>query len=163
VPERLGDVRLAHPYGSVEDDRFTALEEAQRPEVADQRRRQTRVVGEVELLEGDLALEARPADALRERLGLAPADLVLKQHLEELEVAELAAAGLLEARLERGQHAGELQGLELALKLMAFHGQTSRWAKRLSGPCSWAGAVGVRSGSASRRSRPAARMPLTVR
>src|SRR5690606_12141202 len=106
---------------------------------------------------------ARPADAFREGLGLTPADLVLEQHLEELEVAEVAAACLLETRLERGQHTGELQGLELRFKLMGLHRHASRWAKRASGPCRWAGAVGVGSGSASRRSRPAARMPLTVR
>src|SRR5450756_2443905 len=86
VPEGGGDVRLAHPHGPVEQHRFAALQEAQGGEVADQRRRQSRVVSEVELLEGELALEVRPADALGERLRLAPADLVFEQHLEELEV-----------------------------------------------------------------------------
>ena len=40
VPERRGDMGLADADGPVEDDRLTALEEAQRGEVADQRRRQ---------------------------------------------------------------------------------------------------------------------------
>ena len=92
VPERLGDVRLTDAHGPVEQHRLAALQEAQGGEVADQRRRDLRVVGEVELLERRRALEARPAEALGERLGLAPADLVFEQHLEELEMAELAGA-----------------------------------------------------------------------
>jgi hypothetical protein len=73
VAELRGNVRLTDAHQSVEQHRLTTFYEPQCSEVAYQRRRQRRVVAEVEGLEDRLTLEARPAQALSERLGLAPA------------------------------------------------------------------------------------------
>jgi hypothetical protein len=46
------------------------------------------------------------------RVGVAAGDLVLAEHLEELEVAEFPVAGLGEAGIEGVEHAGEFQCFE---------------------------------------------------
>ena len=65
MPERAGDVRLAHPDRAVEQHRFAALDEAQGGQVADQRRRQRGVVAKVELLEGEPRPRSVPGGCAR--------------------------------------------------------------------------------------------------
>ena len=57
-------------------------------------------------------LEAGAADASGQGGGLAAGDLVLAEHLQELEVAECAGAGLGQAGVEGVEHAGQLQGAQ---------------------------------------------------
>ena len=78
-------------------------------EVADLGGGQLRGGGEVEPLEGGLGLEAGPADPPGQGHGLAAGDLVLAEDLEEVQVAEFPGAGLGEAGVEGGEHAGQLQ------------------------------------------------------
>ena len=51
--------------------------------------------------------------------GVAAGDLVFAEHLQELEMAELAGMGLGEAGVEGVQHAGQLQGAQRRLQLVA--------------------------------------------
>jgi hypothetical protein len=78
-------------------------------EVADGGGRQFRAGGEVELLEGGGLVEAGPAQPPSDRGGVAAADLVVAQDLQELEVAKFPGAGLGQAGVEGVQHAGQLQ------------------------------------------------------
>ena len=109
VGEGLGDVALADADRAVEDDRLAGGEPAQGGEVADLGGGQLRGGGEVEALEGGLGLEPGAADPPGQGHGLAAGDLVLAQDLEEVQVAEFPGAGLGEAGVEGGEHAGQLQ------------------------------------------------------
>jgi hypothetical protein len=73
---------------------------------------QLRRGGEVESLQGGLGLEAGAADAALQGHGLAAGDLVLAQDLEEVQVAEFPGAGLGEAGVEGGEHAGQLEAAQ---------------------------------------------------
>ena len=86
-----------------------AGEPAQGGEVADLGGGQLRGGGEVEPLEGGLGLEPGAADPPGQGHGLAAGDLVLAEDLEEVQVAEFPGAGLGEAGVQGGEHAGQLQ------------------------------------------------------
>ena len=146
VAEGLGDHRLADADGSVEDDGLAGLDEAQDGEVTDGGGGDVRVVGEVELLERGGVFEAGLADPAGERGGVAPGDLVLAEHLEELEVAELTGGGLGEAGFEGVEHPGQLQGAQRRLQLVAAgHRRPPRRDRRRKPGAVWPG---------ERRSRP---------
>ena len=144
---------------------WSGVDEPQGGEVADVGGGDLRVVGEVEVLDGGGLFEAGLADPADERGGVAAGDLVLAEHLEELEVAELPGAGLGEAGFEGVEHPGELQGAQRRLELVAAgHDATSpSMANRRAGPWRCAGAAGVVGVSTVVVSVPAARIPLTVR
>ena len=94
MPERLGHVGLAHPHRAEEEHRLVPLQEAQGGEITDDGHRDFRVVGEVEALERRLLLEAGPAQAFGERPVFPPGNLILQEHLQELQVAKLPGPGL---------------------------------------------------------------------
>ncbi len=172
MAQRLGDHRLAHADGAVEDHRLPGLEEAQRGEVPDDRGRDARVEAEVVLLERHRALEPGRVDPAHERRRVPAGDLVLAQRLEELQVAEVPAVGLGEARVEGVQHPRQAQRTERGRELMRpghadaspSSASPSRSSKRPCEPRRCAGTdtivvvIAVPSCSV-----PAARMPLTVR
>jgi len=85
---------LPTPDGAVEDHRLAGLDPAQRGQVADRRGGQLRVRGEVEALQSEGLLEAGAAGAPADGGGVAAGDLVVAQHLEELQVSEFTGAGL---------------------------------------------------------------------
>jgi hypothetical protein len=109
VPERLRDMAFADPDGPVEDDRLSGVQPPQCGEVPDLRGRQLGASGEVEALEGVVLLEVGAAQSTLHGRGLAAGDLVLAEHLKELQVAEFARVGLGEPGVESLQHAGQLQ------------------------------------------------------
>lgn len=82
---------------------------SQRGEVTELGGGEFRVDGEVEPFEGGLFFEPGAADPSVQRGGLAAGDLVLAEHLEELEVAEFAGAGLAQASVERVEHSREFE------------------------------------------------------
>jgi hypothetical protein len=63
-------------------------------------------------LQGDLLLELGAVQAALEGDGLAAGDLVLTQYLEEVQVSELPAVGLGQARVEGLQHPGQPEHLQ---------------------------------------------------
>ena len=98
--------------------------------------------------------------------GVAAGDLVFAQHLEELEVAELAGLGLAEAGVEGVEHPGQAAGS--AGRSRADGCGSSTPAASVSNSALGTVQVGGggrarRSGPVSSRSVPAARIPLTVR
>jgi hypothetical protein len=111
-------VGLAHTDGPVEDHRLPGLDEAAGGQVADLGDGELGVEAKVELLQGGRLLEAGAADAAAQCAGLAAGDLVLAQHLEELQVAQFAGVGLGQALVEGLQHAAELEGPQGAFELM---------------------------------------------
>jgi hypothetical protein len=104
VPQGLRDVAFPDADGAVEDHGLPGVQPAQRGEVADLGGGQLRGRGEVEALKGGLFLEAGLAQPAGHGHGLAAGDLVLAEDLEELDVAELPAAGLGQARIDGGEH-----------------------------------------------------------
>jgi hypothetical protein len=125
VAEGLGDVGLADADGAVEDHVLAGVEPAQRGEVADLGGGQLGAGGEVELLHGGLLLEAGAAEAALHGHGLAAGEFVVAQDLEELQVAELAGAGLGKAGVQGVEHAGKLQGAEALVEGGADDGHWS--------------------------------------
>ena len=187
VGQGLGDVALADADRAVEDDRLAGGQPAQRGEVADLGGGQLRRGGEVEPFEGGLGLEPGPADPPGQGHGLAAADLVLAQDLEEVQVAEFAGAGLGEAGVEGGEHPRQLQvaqrrgeraavgdgdgghdgapfavtGVTASLGIVPGRGMTFA---NDAGPRRNADAPpSPAAGGSWSRSAPAARMPRTVR
>lgn len=151
-------------------DRLAGGDVAARREIAEVSGGDLRVVAEVEVLERGELLEAGLADPPRDRGGVAPADLVFAEHLEELEVTELAGLGLREARVEGVEHPREPQGPQRRLDLMGpGHDATSTTpsspsrSKSRRAPWRCAGATGGSGSVVVWVSVPAARMPLTVR
>ena len=61
-------------------------------------------------------LEAGPAQPAVHGHGLAAGDLVVAEHLQELQVAEFAGAGLGQAGVEGVQHPGQLQGAQAVVQ-----------------------------------------------
>ena len=85
------------------------MEPAQRGEVADLRGGQFRAGGEVEPFQGGLFVEVGAAQPPVHGHALPAGDLVLAEHLQEVQVAEFAGLGLDQAGVEGFQHAGQLQ------------------------------------------------------
>ena len=67
----------------------------------------------------------RPLEARRQRLVRPSLDLVLDHELKERQVPELLLLRLIEAQLDRLQHAAELEPLEPWLELERVHPLTS--------------------------------------
>src|SRR5579875_3492496 len=109
VPQGLGDVAFAHADGAVEDHGLAGVQPAQGGQVADGGGGQFGGGGEVEAFQGGLLFEPSAADALGQRHAVAAGDLVLTQHLEELQVAQFPGAGVGEAGIEGGQHPWQFQ------------------------------------------------------
>lgn len=65
-----------------------------------------------EVFEGRLLLEASAAYASGQGGVLAAGDFVFAEHLQELEMPELAVAGLGQAGVEGVEHAPELEGFQ---------------------------------------------------
>jgi len=102
------------------------LDEAEAEEIADA----IAIAGDrrvpVEGFERLLFLEAGAREALAEIVLIAAVDLVLEGELEELQLGELALAGVGDAVGERGQDAGEFEALEDRLEGGGdIHGQGS--------------------------------------
>ena len=87
------------------------------------------IEAEVEALQRLGGVQAAPADAQRELLLRPPLHLVLQQPLQELDVRPLAVDRLPVAGLQRGEHAGQAQLLELGAQLvLEFHvAPPKRW------------------------------------
>ena len=88
---------LLGPDRAVEDHRLPGLDEPAGGQVADLGDGELGVEGEVEVLQGGRLFEAGATDAAAQRASLAAGDLVLAEDLEELQVAQLAGAGLGQA------------------------------------------------------------------
>ena len=83
---------------------------------------QLRVGAEVEPFDGDLLVEPGPAQPPGEGGLVAAGDLVAAKDLEELQVPELAAAGLGQPGVEGLEHPGELEGAQgLAQPVVGDH------------------------------------------
>lgn len=113
VAEGLGEVGLAGAGRAVEEDVLAARDEEAGGEVADGGGIEGGDGGEVEVFEGFVFLKGGTLEAEVEGVGVAALDLVLKEELEELEVAEAGLASLAEAEIEGIKHAAELEGFEL--------------------------------------------------
>ena len=192
VAEGLGDVALADTDRPVEDHRLAGGQPAQRGEVADLRGGEFRAGGEVEAFQGGLGLELGAADAAGDGLGVAAGDLVVAEHLQELDVAEFPGAGLGQAGFEGLEHPGQLQRAQRLVQggfddhadtpcsAMAVRsavarvgaaggaigaGSATTLPNSCAGPCRNAARAAVtgRCGGGGSASAPAARMPLTVR
>jgi hypothetical protein len=115
-----GEVGLAGPGRSEEDDVLLRLDEVERSEVTDHVALHAALVGEVELLQGLASREASRADAQLATVRLAGDDLALQARTQELLVGPALLAGSFgEARdrlcHRRGPHGAEQVG-ELALR-----------------------------------------------
>ena len=90
-------------------------------------------------LEGGRLLEAGLADPPADARRVAAGDLVFAAHLEELDVAEVPGAGLVQAGFEGVEHSAQLEGAQGGLELMAAGHEATPWspsmAKRRAGPC----------------------------
>ena len=104
MAERLGEMCFADSDRPVQDHRFVRFDEGQRGEVTDLRGGDLGVVGEVEVLDGGGLFEAGLTDPAEQRRCVAAGDLVFAEHLEELEMSELAGARLVEPGFEGVEH-----------------------------------------------------------
>jgi hypothetical protein len=89
----------------VQHDRLAGVEEAEGCEIPDGGGGCLGVEQEVELLDRAQTFEARRADSAFERGGGTTGDLVLTDHLEELDVVEFTGFGLGQASFEGVEHA----------------------------------------------------------
>jgi hypothetical protein len=92
------------------------VQPAQGGQVADRGGGQFRAGGEVEFFQGGLFFEPGPAQPAGHGHGLAAGDLVVAEDLEEFQVSEFPGAGLGQAGVEGGQHAGQLQGAQAVVQ-----------------------------------------------
>jgi hypothetical protein len=88
VAEGAGEVRLPHADRAAEHDVLVGVEPGQAEQFADARAGEAHRGVPHHLLQRDRLLEAGRGEALGERVGLAPVDLVLEDELQELERAE---------------------------------------------------------------------------
>jgi hypothetical protein len=180
VSEGLGDVAFADTDRPVEDHRLARGQPVQRREVTDLPGGELGAGREVEAFQGGLLLELGAADPAGDGVAVAAGDLVVAEHLEELDVAEFPGSGLGEAGFEGLEHPGQLQGPQglvqgglhdhadtsasEAVSGSSVVGRATTLPNSRSGPCRNAAAppspVAGGGGSAS---APAKRMPLTVR
>jgi len=109
VPQGLGDMGLAYADGPVQNHGLPGVQPAQRGQVADLRGGQLGGGGQVKAFQGGLFFEPGPAQPLGQRDGLPAVDLVLAQHLEEVQVTQFPGAGLGQAGIEGAEHAGQFQ------------------------------------------------------
>ena len=122
------------------------------------------VVGEVEVLDGAGLLEVCLADPALDARRIPAVQLVLAQHLEELDVTELTGVGLGQARLQGVEHARQGKRAQRGLELVGPHcpAASASGPNMASWPWRWAGARAGGDSSSPSRSVPAARMPFTV-
>ena len=128
LSEALGDHRLSDADRPVQDDRLAGLDKAERSQVSDTRSGDLRVEREVEVLDGTALLEVCGAHPAGDAGGVTPCQLVLAEHLQELDVAELAGTGLGETHLQGVEHPRQRERAERRLELVRPHWDTSsRW------------------------------------
>jgi len=70
---------------------------------------------EVEFLKGLHLVEASAGDSETQVVVRATLDLVLQEELQEVQVAQVAILGLVDALFDGGEHAAQLEELELLL------------------------------------------------
>src|SRR5437764_8155436 len=129
------------------------------------------VGAEVEALQGLRRVDGRAPDAQGELLLGSPLDLVFKQACQEVEVGPAALDGLPVAGLQRVEHAGEAQVLELRGQLVLGrhprHGSHAtppkRWPSKSAAVRTNARAGGPEAGTgAGASSNPCTKMRLIV-
>jgi hypothetical protein len=89
----------------VQDDGLASGDVAPGGEVTDVGGGDFRVVTEIEVFDGGELLEAGLTDPSGDRGGITAGYLVLAEHLEKLEMAELTGLGLMQSGVEGVKHA----------------------------------------------------------
>jgi len=144
VSDGLGDVAFADAGRADEQDVFGAFEEASGGEVVDLPAVDGGVEAEVEGVEGALLSEVGGFGATLDHALAAHVQLVLEEQLEELEVVEVVAAGLAQAKVQAGGESAEAELAQGVLQVRVDHvslrvNRTGRRWRRSRRRCSGCG------------------------